>query len=70
MLTPTPQTSPGAMGDGMPNSLPRRAGDGLCGYVATDLSAVGDRLVWQLSWSEISPDFLNSRLRPSGAGSA
>jgi len=70
MLTPAPQTSPGAIGDETRNSLPRRVGASPCGTVATDLSASGDRSVWPVGWSEICTDTFNLKLRPSGAGSA
>jgi len=58
------------MGDGMPNSLPRRAAIGSCGGDATDLSAGHDRSVWPVALSEICTDTFNLQLRPSGAGSA
>ena len=70
MLTPAPQTTPGAMGGEMPYSWPLRVAVGPCGGDATDLSADRDRAVWPIAWSEICTDTFNPQLRPSGAGSA
>jgi hypothetical protein len=70
MLTPTPQTSPGVIGDGTPNSLLREAGGSACGDDATDLLAGSDRSVWPVAWPVESTGIFNLQLRPSGAGSA
>jgi len=70
MLTPAPQTTPGAMGDGTPHSLLWQAIAGPCCAGATGLRAGLHRSVWSAMRSEICIYYFNLKLRPSGAGSA
>jgi hypothetical protein len=69
-LTLTPQTTPGAMGDGMPHSLPSFRLAHLCCASVTDQNSHGDRPVGSVTEPFSLSVYFNQELRPRGAGSA